>query len=314
MVNENDTSVSGKTEKTPNEKAIKTVFVIMPFSQTHTRNASQLTAFYENEIKRPIESEDFSFRYLVRRSDDAFLITDQIIKDLYTADVVVCDLSGPEANPNVMYELGIRLAVSTQPVVLIREANKLNRPIFNVSGFYTELYDPLDYAPLRDYLLGKIRRLENGEETWHSPVLRAIDEETPLPRRLSAHKAFHLLATMAHTVEESAWLFGYAMQDHLMLSKQSYDLGDSPMEAWENISKDVKTFNSVSWTDFRYSPGSLPPLEYYISTRYLEGLVDGRVEARFTSLALRYYGKFFSGDWLTRNWNPRGDQGAYASS
>jgi len=152
------------TERVPHEdKETKTVFVIMPFSRTPTRDAADLTEFFQTNLKERIEAEtSFKYRYVVSRSDDTFNITKKIIRDLYTADVVLCDLSGNEANPNVMYELGVRLAISNAPVILFREANKDNRRIFDIDGFYIEEYEVTKYRPLGDYIVRKLKRFEDG--------------------------------------------------------------------------------------------------------------------------------------------------------
>jgi len=110
-----------------NERKIKTekdVFVIMPFSKANNRNQEQLTNFFKT-LQSSIESEDnLTYKYRVRRSGDDFNITDHIIRNLFNADIVIADISGEEPNPNVMYELGVRLALSEKPVILIREGDK----------------------------------------------------------------------------------------------------------------------------------------------------------------------------------------------
>jgi hypothetical protein len=40
-------------------KESRVIFVIMPFTQTPTRNKIQLTAFFEDQIKSPIENGAF---------------------------------------------------------------------------------------------------------------------------------------------------------------------------------------------------------------------------------------------------------------
>lgn len=171
-----------KKKITTKEKKEKTVFVIMPFTRTNSRNKEQLTAFFENNIKSSIEKGKFSNRYIVSRSDNTFNITEKIIKDLYNADIVICDLSGPEANPNVMYELGIRLASSDKPVILIREAHPENRHIFDVGGFFAEPYDAYNYSTITKHLKTKIKSFEDGSEVYLSPVLKILEEEEPLTR------------------------------------------------------------------------------------------------------------------------------------
>ena len=122
---------------------VRTVFVIMPFKRTAARGQDELDRFFEYHLKRPIEScTDFRHHYNVRRSESTFDITAQIVQDLYDADVVLCDLSGEHGNPNVMYELGVRLALTHKPVIMFREAHASNKPIFDVGHYHTEPYDP----------------------------------------------------------------------------------------------------------------------------------------------------------------------------
>jgi hypothetical protein len=83
-----------------------------------SRNEAQLTVFFENNLKRPIEAADLRDRYEVYRSGQSFDIHAEIIRDLCRADIVIADLSGVDPNPNVLYELGVRLALSTRPVIL----------------------------------------------------------------------------------------------------------------------------------------------------------------------------------------------------
>jgi nucleoside 2-deoxyribosyltransferase len=131
----------------------KGIFVIMPFVQTPTRDREQLTSF------------------------ETFNITDEIIKDLFKADIVIADLSGEYPNPNVMYELGVRLILSDKPVILIREKNPNNKMVFDVNSYYIHPYDPLKYSDLEKHLVEKLRRFENGEEQFESPVKKVLHNE-----------------------------------------------------------------------------------------------------------------------------------------
>jgi chaperonin GroEL len=152
----------------------------MPFVRGGTRNETQLTAFFNNHLKRSIENAQLQFGYRVDRSGQAFDITTEIIRDICRADIVIADLSGEAPNPNVMYELGVRLAVSELPVILIREKIPENRRIFDIYGFFTFEYDPYDYVSLEEHLITKIASLENGAEPYDNPVLRLIREQTAL--------------------------------------------------------------------------------------------------------------------------------------
>lgn len=155
----------------------KGIFVIMPFVQTPTRDQGQLTSFFENNIKRPIEEASLDCEYKVWRSGEKFNITDEIIKDLFKADIVIADLSGEYPNPNVMYELGVRLTLSDKPVILIREKNPSNKKVFDVDSYYIHPYDPLKYSDLERHLIEKLRRFEKGEEQFESPVKKVLHNE-----------------------------------------------------------------------------------------------------------------------------------------
>src|ERR1051325_3175685 len=165
--------------KTMDARELKTIFVIMPFAETPTRTSSDLTLFFDINLKARIEQEKgFKNHYQVRRSDNTFNITAQIIRDLYEADIVLCDLSGINANPNVMYELGMRLAFSNKPVILFREEHSKNKPIFDIHGFYTESYKVTQYPKLENYIIEKIKKFEAGDELYVSPV-RQIIKDSP---------------------------------------------------------------------------------------------------------------------------------------
>lgn len=55
---------------------------------------------------------------LVSNADDVGIIQKRIIQNLYDNPVVVCDVSGK--NPNVMFELGIRLAFD-KPTIIVKD-------------------------------------------------------------------------------------------------------------------------------------------------------------------------------------------------
>jgi hypothetical protein len=55
---------------------------------------------------------------LVSDADDVGVIQKRIVQNVYNSDVIVCDVSGK--NPNVMFELGLRLAFD-KPTVIIKD-------------------------------------------------------------------------------------------------------------------------------------------------------------------------------------------------
>lgn len=67
------------------------------------------------ESIKSIEGYDFDVK-LVSDADDISIIQKRIVQSLYDSDIIVCDVSGK--NPNVMFELGMRLAFDKSVVIL----------------------------------------------------------------------------------------------------------------------------------------------------------------------------------------------------
>ena len=243
----------------------------------------------------------------MHRSDDAFNITEQIVKDLYNADIVICDLSGPDANPNVMYELGIRLAFSNEPVILIREGHKDNRQIFDIGGFYTQPYDPLDYTSLTAHLKDKLKKLEDGTESYESPVLKIVAAEEPLLKRLSSAQATRLLQTMARSLDGVGRLFATAVYMHI--KKYDFTIGlssEGDINSFlGSLEENADALSEMSWSEFSFRFGGQPTVDHYLATRYLSGLIDPGVETKFADALVDYHTYWLSGDTLTRRWNSR---------
>jgi len=159
-------------------KEQKSVFVIMPFRRAWARTSKDLDSFFQDNLKRRIERErTLKCRYVVSRSDNTLDINEKIIRDIYDADIVICDLSGNPPNPNVMYELGLRFALGHKPVILIREDHPENTAVFDVQGLYTHGYSATRYRELEDHVIQKLHRFETGQEVFESPVLKAISKE-----------------------------------------------------------------------------------------------------------------------------------------
>jgi len=77
-----------------------------------------------NEVKKiiceavgSISAPQFTVK-LVSDADDVGVIQKRIVQNVYSSDVLVCDVSGK--NPNVMFELGMRLAFD-KPTVIVKD-------------------------------------------------------------------------------------------------------------------------------------------------------------------------------------------------
>jgi hypothetical protein len=107
----------------------KTAFVIMPFSEKGKQERSK--GFFDEVLKSLITpaGNKAGFGVQTARREDSDVIHHTIINQLLQADIVIADLT--DHNPNVLFELGIRLA-KEKPVVLIR--TKDTDAIFDVDG------------------------------------------------------------------------------------------------------------------------------------------------------------------------------------
>lgn len=71
------------------------------------------------EATNSISKYDFE-TYIVSESEDVGIIQKRIVQNIYNSDIVICDVSGK--NPNVMFELGMRLAFD-KPTIIVKDDN-----------------------------------------------------------------------------------------------------------------------------------------------------------------------------------------------
>lgn len=116
--------------------------VVMPISSIDGCNESHWADVLEI-ISESIESVGFESN-LVSNADEVGIIHKRIIQNLYENPIVVCDVSGK--NPNVMFELGMRLAFD-KPTIIIKDDN-------TSYSFDTSAIEHLEYP--RDLRFSKI--------------------------------------------------------------------------------------------------------------------------------------------------------------
>lgn len=99
-----------------NESAKAACGIIMPIStldgcsETHWSDVLEI-------LTDSIEDAGFEPN-LVSNADDVGIIQKRIVQNLYSNEIIVCDVSGK--NPNVMFELGMRLAFD-RPTVIVKD-------------------------------------------------------------------------------------------------------------------------------------------------------------------------------------------------
>ncbi|CAM4305931.1 hypothetical protein ZORO111903_12635 [Zobellia roscoffensis] len=90
--------------------------VIMPISAIDNYSEGHWSEVFQI-IKQSVESAGFETN-LVSDADEVGIIQKRIIQNIYNNPIVVCDVSGK--NPNVMFELGMRLAFD-KPTIIIKD-------------------------------------------------------------------------------------------------------------------------------------------------------------------------------------------------
>ena len=90
--------------------------IIMPISEIDNCSAEHWVEV-QSILRDVIKSADFEPN-LVSDADDVGIIQKRIVQNVYSNEIVVCDVSGK--NPNVMFELGMRLAFD-KPTIIIKD-------------------------------------------------------------------------------------------------------------------------------------------------------------------------------------------------
>lgn len=160
-----------------------TCFVVMGFGikpDLATGRKLDLDKSYRLLIKPVVEESELE----CVRADEichAGSIESQMYQKLLTADLVIADLS--TANPNALYELGIRHALRPRTTIVISE-NKLTYP-FDLNHIvitsYTHLGDAIDFEEVmrfRQVLGNTIKGVLPKQET-DSPVYTFLQQLTP---------------------------------------------------------------------------------------------------------------------------------------
>jgi len=104
-----------RISNSPSEKK-ESCGVIMPISAIGTYSKDHWSDVLAI-IKESLEESPFAVD-LVSSSDEVRVIQEAIVKNVYTNSMIVCDVSA--GNPNVLFELGLRLAFD-KPFVVIKD-------------------------------------------------------------------------------------------------------------------------------------------------------------------------------------------------
>lgn len=145
----------------PSTKTKLTAFVAMPFSE---KTGDYPTKFFDEVLRNLITpaAVESGFKVETARKDGSDIIQSTIMNELIAADLVIVDLT--EHNPNVLFELGVRLALD-KPTALIRARG--TAAIFDVDNLLRVFdYDPNLWKSTLEIDLPKLTAHIKG--TWEN--------------------------------------------------------------------------------------------------------------------------------------------------
>src|ERR1044072_8988968 len=142
------------------ELTMKTCFVIMPFSDPPGYESGHFLRVFNALIAPACERAGLTPIRADSVASSSVIMLD-VIRNVVSADVVLCDLSS--SNPNVVYELGIRHAAQKPPVVITDERTK---DIFDLTAIRVSRYSSKAIDDLQNPDVERIRRAILDTVRW----------------------------------------------------------------------------------------------------------------------------------------------------
>lgn len=179
MANTNNKSTSSNADvqsQEGNADELRKIFcgIVMPIADNPDYSLGHWLEVKEIIEEAFVNDVDIEL-FLVSDDPSVGLIHERIVTNLYENDIVICDVSSK--NPNVMFELGMRLAFD-KPVVIIKDER--TNYSFDIGGIEHLTYPSvLDYHSivkfkklLREKVLATIEK--SKKDTNYSPFLKSF--------------------------------------------------------------------------------------------------------------------------------------------
>jgi len=237
--------------KKPNETVKEKCGIIMPISELDGCS-EQHWIDVKNILTEAIEAADFEAN-IVSDADDVGIIQKRIIQNIYDNPIIICDVSGK--NPNVMFELGLRLAFD-KPTIIVKDDK-------TSYSFDTSPIEHLTYP--RDLRFNKIiefkKELSEKIDGTHKKAKKDKDFSTFLK-----HFGKFTVAKVETTevskdefvleeLKEIKYAIKYLTRNQNYLNKSSPNKGNDDLdvlsntkECRNNLRKLIrKIFNSTNW-------------------------------------------------------------------
>lgn len=170
-----ETAEKKEQNKISSENKTLTCGIVMPISAIDGCTKEHWVEV-KNILSEAIEAAGYKAN-LVSDADDVGIIQSRIVRNLYDNDIVVCDVSGK--NANVMFELGLRLAFDKPTIIVIDDKTNysFDTAIIEHLGYPRDLsyYEILDF---KKTLTNKIQATikKSQEDSLYSPFLKHFGE------------------------------------------------------------------------------------------------------------------------------------------
>lgn len=247
-INEGETIMTKK-------KDIKKIGIVMPISERDGCTEKHWKDVKEIIIKACKSIKDYEVEAeLVSEDDSNDIIASRIITNLYSSDLVVCDVS--TSNPNVMFELGLRLAFA-KPIVIIKDDKTGYN--FDVSSIEHLCYDrTLRYQSVEIFMndLAKkateiIRKADSGNYKSYLETLKirnysAVDiAESEVNFQSDVIEILDNLSMKVSKLEKNtsnSRVYSYPL-------KNPYSKNDLSKIDMQNLYETLKVYNTISPDD-----------------------------------------------------------------
>lgn len=188
------------TKKKTQEKRL--CYVIMPFSKHVGIDESEWTDVYETIFKPAIEGSGFGYR-CERSSITTGSFTKDIVENMKNAHVVLADITG--FNGNVMWELGVRHALSPRTIMVSRNNVTEKKVISDLGTYGVHFYENngRGIENFKKEMKETLKEFEINPDKLDSPVFDVIQsEERILSSREQKLKISKLKGLLTELIED----------------------------------------------------------------------------------------------------------------
>lgn len=151
----------------------KTCGIIMPISDCLDYRSGHWRDVFDI-LRSAIDETDFQPN-LVSDEDAVGLIQDRIVTNIYNNEIVICDVSSK--NPNVMFELGMRLAFDKPTIIIKDDKTGYSFDIGNIEHIpYPSSLRFADIVDFKNKLIDRIKATYEKSQTSenYSPFLKSF--------------------------------------------------------------------------------------------------------------------------------------------